>query len=164
VTATARRPWLSSCHFKYRRKGSTGCLHTGNRVDEPIGSQPYTHWLGRTRVFPTSRAGPNFYDESFHITQIACIYLDTAVISVKDVRLYIIPVVQPQEIAPAAGGESHCSVTMPVAQPLSLVSSQKSTTKTLWSGRRQKLRGPCESSLAVRITRNKQRVEKTQRF
>lgn len=152
--------------MKYRRKCSTGCLHTGNRVDEPLVSQPYTRkWLGRTRVDPTSRASPNSYDESFHITQTACIYFDTAVVSVKDViRLCIVPVVQPQEIVPAAGGESHCSATVPVAQPLSLVSSQKSSTKTKWSGRRQKLRGPCESSLAVRITRNKQRVDKTQSF
>jgi len=45
--------------------------------------------------------------------------LDTAIVSVKDVvRLCVILVVQPQEIVPAVGGESHCSATAPVAQPL----------------------------------------------
>jgi len=57
--------------------------------------------------------------------------MDTAVFSVKAVvRLCIIPVVQPQEIVPADGGENHCSAKVPVAQPLSLVSSQKSSTIT----------------------------------
>lgn len=68
-------------------------------------------WLGRTRIAPTSSASPNFYDESFHITQTACIYLDTAAVSVKGVQLCVIPMVQPQESVPAAGGESHCSAT-----------------------------------------------------